>query len=113
MMNCALEKGVGHEASGSGQTKQKLELRTRDVRRVHVSAMAWRSFRNSNEGDFMRQEIWLRGNTRTLKRQYAARNWTFTRVLPGIAGYCRVVGPGEKIDGWEVEIRTVPDDKGR
>jgi hypothetical protein len=32
---------------------------------------------------------------RTVRRQYAARNWTFTRVLPGIAGYCRVVGPGE------------------
>jgi hypothetical protein len=47
-------------------------------------------------GDFTRQENWLRGNTRTLKRQYAARNWTFVRVLPGIAGYCRVVGPWEK-----------------
>jgi hypothetical protein len=46
-------------------------------------------------GDFMRQEKRIRGNTRTVRRQYAARNWTFTRVLPGIAGYCRVVGPGE------------------
>jgi hypothetical protein len=47
----------------------------------------------------MRQENWLRGNTRTLRRQYPARNRTFVRVLPGIAGYCRVVGPGEKVEG--------------
>ena len=49
------------------------------------------------EPDFTRQENWIRGNTRTLRRQYAARNWVFVRVLPGIAGYCRVVGPGEKL----------------
>jgi hypothetical protein len=47
------------------------------------------------EPDFTRQENWIRGNTRTLRRQYAARNWVFVRVLPGIAGYCRVVGPSE------------------
>ncbi len=41
--------------------------------------------------DFTRQENWLRGNKRTLKRQYAARNWTFVRLLPDIAGYCRVL----------------------
>jgi hypothetical protein len=88
----------GREASGSGQTKlsrMPSGLRTRDVWRAHASAMAWWSFRTGSEGDFMRQEKWLRGNTRTLKRQYAARNWTFVRVLPGIAGYCRVTGPGE------------------
>ena len=45
--------------------------------------------------DFTRQENWIRGNRRTVRRQYAARNWTFVRVLPGIAGYCRVVGPVE------------------
>ena len=52
--------------------------------------------------DFMRQENRLRGNTRTVRRQYAARNWTFVRVLPGIAGYCRVAGPGGKIEGCEL-----------
>src|ERR1700722_6824002 len=51
--------------------------------------------------DFTRQENKIRGNRRTLRRQYAARNWTFVRVLPGIAGYCRVVGPWEKRgSGW-------------
>jgi hypothetical protein len=54
---------------------------------------------------FMRQENKIRGNTRTVRRQYAARNWTFTRVLPGIAGYCRVVGPGE-ISSAEFEVRN-------
>jgi hypothetical protein len=43
--------------------------------------------------DFTRQENRIRGNTRTVRRQYAARKWTFVRVLPDIAGYCRVVGP--------------------
>ncbi len=36
----------------------------------------------------MRQEI---RNT----RQYAAKELASVRVLPGIAGYCRVMGPGE------------------
>jgi hypothetical protein len=47
------------------------------------------------EGDFMRQENWIRGNTRTVIRQYAARKLASVRLLPGIAGYCRVVGPCE------------------
>ena len=47
----------------------------------------------------MRQENWIRGNTRTVRRQYAARKRAIVRVLPGIAGYCRVVGPGKKVDG--------------
>ncbi len=42
---------------------------------------------------------------RTLKRQYAARNWTFVRLLPDIAAYCRVVGPGE-IRSAEFEVRN-------
>jgi hypothetical protein len=46
-------------------------------------------------GGNRRQEKWLRGNRRTVKRQYAARNWTFVRVLPDIAAYCRVMGPRE------------------
>jgi len=54
--------------------------------------------------DFTRQEYWIRGNTRTLRRQYAARKRVIVRVLPGIAGYCRVVGPWEKVDGWELMV---------
>ena len=45
--------------------------------------------------DFTRQEKWLCGNKRTLKWQYAARNWASVRILPGIVGYCRIVGPCE------------------
>ena len=56
------------------------------------------------ESDFMRQENKIRGNTRTLRRQYAARNQPSVRVLPGIAGYCRVVGPGEKVDLLGVDL---------
>jgi len=53
---------------------------------------------------FTRQGNRLSGNRRTVRRQYAARNWTFVRVLPGIAGYCRVVGPLEKVDSWELMV---------
>jgi hypothetical protein len=37
----------------------------------------------------------IRGNTRTVMRQYAAKERASVRVLPGIAGYCRVTGPGD------------------
>jgi hypothetical protein len=56
--------------------------------------------------DFMRQENKIRGNTRTVRRQYAARKWASVRVLPGIAGYCRVVGPGKKVDGRELMVES-------
>jgi hypothetical protein len=42
------------------------------------------------------KRIGLRGNRRNVRRQYAARKWGIVRVLPGIAGYCRVVGMWEK-----------------
>jgi len=48
-----------------------------------------------DRGDFTRQENWIRGNTRTVKRQYTARKLVIVRLLPGIAAYCRVVGPVE------------------
>jgi hypothetical protein len=37
----------------------------------------------------------IRGNMRTVRRQYAAREMASVRVLPGIAGYCRIRGPRE------------------
>jgi hypothetical protein len=39
--------------------------------------------------------IRIRGNTRTVRRQYAANEWASVRILPDIAGYCRVTGPGD------------------
>ena len=74
-----LKIGSGREAQGSGSGKV------------------------TNGADFTRQENWIRGNKRTVRRQYAARNWTFVRVLPGIAGYCRVVGRWGKKFGVESE----------
>ena len=59
----------------------------------------------------------IRGNMRTVKRQYAARKMSSVRVLPGIAGYCRVMGFSEfqmqnskgKIDGeWGGAVRFGP-----
>jgi hypothetical protein len=44
----------------------------------------------------------LRGNRRTVIRQYAARKYGNVRVLPGIAGYCRVVGP------WDFSTTDLP-----
>jgi hypothetical protein len=37
------------------------------------------------------KRIQIRGNTRTVRRQYAANELASVRVLPGIAGYCRVM----------------------
>ncbi len=48
--------------------------------------------------------IQIRGNTRTVKRQYAAKEMTSVRVLPGIAGYCRVMGAGDFFQGSVVVL---------
>jgi hypothetical protein len=40
-------------------------------------------------------------------RQYAARKWAIVRVLPDIAGYCRVVEPREKIIA-EMTLALIP-----
>jgi hypothetical protein len=37
----------------------------------------------------------LSGNRRVVRRQYAAKKLATTRVLPGMAGYCRVTGGGK------------------
>ena len=73
------------------------------------------TFWKPHGGDFTRQEKRIRGNTRTLRRQYAARNWTFVRVLPGIAGYCRVVGPGENSETSTNSVESLgrADQRGR
>jgi hypothetical protein len=85
----------------------------RRVTAKHAEHAKWRGLRRSQtaatagrEGDFMRQENRIRGNTRTVRRQYAARKWPSVRVLPGIAGYCRVAGPWEKVDGLELMVES-------
>ncbi len=56
----------------------------------------------------MRQKNKISGNMRTLKRQYAARNWPSVRLLPDIAAYCRVMGPVE-IRNAEFGVRNGAD----
>ncbi len=75
--------------SGYGRRVGDRRSKRRSVRRAR-SGLPYRL-----QGDFMRQEKRICGNRRTLRRQYAARKWASVRVLPGIAGYCRVVGPWE------------------
>jgi hypothetical protein len=50
---------------------------------------------SQNRRQYAAKGIRIRGNTRTVKWQYAAKELASVRVLPGIAGYCRVMGPKE------------------